>query len=83
MYEAVVKSNIMPDIKEYCTISEAAEREDVPYTEHWIRQLIKAGKVEAVKMGKGLRAMWLVHLPSLLEYVEEMEELGPRKHYPR
>jgi hypothetical protein len=71
----------MPDIREYLTLEDAAADDRVPYKMYWIRRLIKDGKVEAVKFGKGQRALWLVHMPSLLAYVSEMDELGTKKHH--
>ena len=82
MCETMVKSKVMPDIKEYVTVKQAAAREDVPYSEYWIRRLVQDGTVDAVKIGEGFRSQWLIHLPSLLAYVKEMEELGTQKHHP-
>jgi len=82
MFETVVKSGIMPDIKEYVTIQQAAADDRVPYTAYWIRRLVQEGRIAAVKIGEGFRSQWLVHLPSLLDYVREMEELGTKKHHP-
>jgi hypothetical protein len=70
----------MPDIEEYATIRDAAKDDRVPYTAYWVRRLAQEGKIEAKKFGSGSRATWLVHMPSLLAYVDEMEALGTQKH---
>ena len=70
----------MPDIEEYATIQEAAQDDRVPYTAYWVRRLAQEGKIEAKKFGTGSRATWLVHMPSLLDYVAEMDALGTQKH---
>lgn len=82
MLETMLQSKAMPDIKEYATIADAANDERVPYSVYWVRRLAQEGKIEAVKIGEGLRSQWLVHMPSLLAYVGEMEELGTKKHHP-
>ena len=46
-------------------------------------KLITAGKIRAQKIGKGARGQWLIHMPSLLSYVGEMDDLGTKKHGPR
>jgi hypothetical protein len=70
----------MPDIREYKTIEEAAGDARVPYTAYWIRRLCQQGKIDAEKFGAGRKSVWLVHIPSLLAYVAEMERLGTQKH---
>ncbi len=70
----------VPDIEEYRTIQEAADDPRVPYTAYWVRRLAQENKILAQKFGTGSRATWLVHLPSLLEYIAEMERLGTQKH---
>lgn len=82
MVTAGVKLRTMPDIQEYVTVTEAAARDDVPYTAYWIRRLVQEGKLKAVKVGDPVRGTWLVHLPSLLEYVKRMADLGTDKHKP-
>ena len=82
MEAVVLKSSIMADITDYITIIEAANRADVPYTAYWIRRLVQEGKLKAVKVGDPVRGTWLVHLPSLLEYVKRMADLGTSKHNP-
>jgi hypothetical protein len=78
----VVQLLSMPDIEEYVTIEDAAADARVPYTAYWIRRLAQEGKIKAVKVGKRTRGQWLVHLPSLLAYIKEMDEMGTQKHNP-
>jgi hypothetical protein len=70
----------MPDIQEYKTLEEASSDTRVPYGVYWLRKLCQDSKVEAQKFGTGRRAVWLVHMPSLLNYVSEMKALGTQKH---
>ncbi len=70
----------MPDIDQFATLEEAENDSRVPYTRYWLRKLCQDGKLDARKFGTGRRAVWLVHMPSLLEYVREMESLGTQKH---
>jgi hypothetical protein len=69
----------MPDIREYADLDTAASDPRVPYSAQWLRVLARDGRIEAEKYGTGRRAMWLIHMPSLLAYVEEMKRLGPQK----
>ena len=69
-------------LSDFVTIREATERDDVPYSARWIKHLIHTGKVEGTKIGSKRRGQWLVRLPSLLEYVERLQELGTQKHVP-
>ena len=80
MLETMVKWAVMPDIQEYVTILEAAEDERVPYTAYWLRRLCQEGKIKAKKVGSAAKGQWLIHLPTLLEYIKKMEELGTQKH---
>ena len=80
MVESMVKWATMPDIQEYVTILEAAADERVPYTGYWLRRLCQDGKIKALKIGSAAKGQWLIHLPSLLEYIDKMEELGTQKH---
>lgn len=82
MVMTMVELATMPDIEEYVTIQEAADDERVTYTAYWIRRLAQEGKIKAVKVGKRTRGQWLIHLPSLLEYIGEMDDLGTKKHSP-
>jgi hypothetical protein len=70
----------MPDISEYATIEQAAADERVPYTAYWVRRLAQEGKITAVKVGPPERGQWLVYMPSLLEYIKKMDDLGTGKH---
>jgi hypothetical protein len=79
----VVELASMPDIEEYATIEKAAADSRVPYTEYWLRRLAQEGRITVLKVGKGPRGQWLIHMPSLLKYIEEMDELGTKKHGPR
>lgn len=76
----MIKSAVMPDIREYATIEDAANHPDVPYTAYWVRRLAQDGRIEAIKVGPAERGQWLVYMPSLLEYVRQMDELGTDKH---
>lgn len=80
MVESVVKWAIMPDIQEYVTILEAAADERVPYSAYWLRRLCQDGKIKASKIGSAAKGQWLIHLPSLLDYIDKMDELGTQKH---
>lgn len=80
MITSVVELALMPDIAEYKTIEDAAKDARVPFTAYWIRILCQREKIEARKFGSGARATWLVHMPSLLAYIEEMQKLGTQKH---
>ena len=80
MVLTVVEFAAMPDIKEYATIEEAANDPDVPYTAYWVRKLAQDGKIEAIKVGPAERGQWLVFMPSLLEYIKDMGDLGTKKH---
>jgi hypothetical protein len=73
----------MPDIKEYVTVLEAAEHPDVSYTPYWLRHLCNEGLLDAIKVEGAARGTWLIHLPSLLKYAQEMQRLGTDKHDPR
>lgn len=78
----MLQSKIMPDIKEYKMLQDAVADPRVPYTLHWLRTLCQKGKINAIKLGESTRGTWLVHMPSLLKYIEDMEELGEQKHNP-
>ena len=80
MVETMVKLATMPNIEEYVTILEAAKDERVPYTAYWLRRLCQDSKIEAIKIGSAAKGQWLIHLPTLLEYIKQMNELGTQKH---
>lgn len=63
------------DDSEYVLVRIAAEK--TGYSTNHIRKLIRDQQVPARNIG-----IWLVHLPSLLHYKAEMDELGPRKFDP-
>jgi hypothetical protein len=71
---------VMPDIQEYVTTLEAAEDERVPHTAYWLRRLCQNGKIKAKKIGSATKGQWLIHRPSLLDYIKRMEDLGTQKH---
>ena len=49
----------------------------------WIRRLVQSGRVRGIRVGPGgRRAVWLVHMPSLLKHTEDMDKLGPSKYSP-
>lgn len=70
----------MPDISEYATIEQAAADSRVPYTAYWVRRLAQEGKIEAIKVGPSERGQWLIFMPSLLDYIKKMDDLGTGKH---
>lgn len=76
----VIQLAAMPDIEEYATIEEAAADDRVPYTAYWVRRLAQSGKIAARKFGTGARSTWLIHMPSLLDYIDEMRRMGSQKH---
>lgn len=80
MSVTMLESAAMADVEEYLTIEDAASDERVPYTPYWIRRLAQDGKVQAIKVGSGARGQWLIHMPSLVEYIEKMDDLGTQKH---
>ena len=63
------------DESEYVLVRIAAEK--TGYSTNHIRKLIRDQQVSARNIG-----IWLVHLPSLLQYKAEMDELGPSKFDP-
>jgi ribosomal silencing factor RsfS len=75
--------SVMPDIQEYVTIAKAADHPKVDYTIYWIRRLCQEGKIEAIKIEGAAQGTWLVRLPSLLAYIEEMDTLGTQKFSPK
>ena len=79
---SVVELASMPDIKEYKTLQDAVADSRVPYTLYWVRRLCQEGKITAIKLGTSTRGTWLVHMPSLLNYIKNMDELGEQKHNP-
>ena len=68
--------------EDFVTIREAAARDEVPYAASWIKTLVRRGTVKGTKIGGRRRGQWLVHLPSLHEYVEQMAAMGTRKNVP-
>ena len=67
----------MENLNDWKPIKEAAADQRIPYSPHWIwRLLTDLKRVEGQKMA----GRWFVNMPSLLRYVEEMAELGTKKH---
>ena len=61
---------------EWITTSEAAELTGYgPVTFRW---LVREGRIAGRKRGRD----WFLDRSSVLEYVEEMRQLGPQKHDP-
>jgi excisionase family DNA binding protein len=60
----------------WLTTSEAADLSG--YSIQYIRRLINAGRIAAEKWGRD----WFVSKVALLDYIEEMEKLGPARHDP-
>ena len=77
---SIVELATLPDIEEYRSLEEAASDPRVGYTVYWLRKLCQEKKVKSEKFGTGRRAVWLIHLPSLLAYIAKMERLGTQKH---
>lgn len=61
---------------EMISIREAAQTAPISYQQ--ISNLARSGRIKARKSGN----MWLVDPDSLKEYLQEMEELGNKKHTP-
>lgn len=78
----MIQSGAMPELNEYVTISEATAHPDVKYSAYWLRNLAAEGKVPSRKLGDEHRGLWLIHLPSLLQYIKQMDDLGTDKHNP-
>lgn len=70
------------EINEYRTLQEAAQDPRVPYKVSWLRILCDRGTVEAQQFGSGQRSVWLIHMPSLLRYVDEMKRQGNQRFNP-
>lgn len=83
MLITLVQLLAMPDIEEFVTIEDAVNDDRIPYTAHWLRILCQKDKIRAKKFGSRLQGQWLIHMPSLLEYIEEQERLGTKKHSPK
>jgi predicted site-specific integrase-resolvase len=66
----------------YLTLTEAAQREGVPYSTYWLRKLCKEGKIKCLKIGTERRGQWMIYWPSLQAYCQTMNDLGTRKHGP-
>ena len=60
--KGVIEQELLYDFSEWLRVPEAAEL--VGYTPEWIRRLARAGRIQAIKVGRE----WLVHEVDLLEY---------------
>lgn len=58
----------MDDIKKYLTVRQVAKKLD--YTEEWVRDLIKAKELKAVKIGK-----WRIKLKELDRFIKSRSNL--------
>ena len=58
----------------YITVSEAARR--AGYSEYWIRDLCRAGRLECARVGHSV----MVAVASVDGYKERMTKLGTHKH---
>ena len=58
----------MIDLKKYLTVRQIAKKLDI--TEEWIRDLIKAKEIKAVKVGK-----WRVKPEDLEEFIESRKNI--------
>ena len=65
--------NAVMSAERWITTAEAAEI--AQYHPHYVRQLIREGKVKARRFGP----LWQVDRESLLAYVRAMEERGERR----
>ena len=78
-----LKSDAMNnEIAGMVTVKMALEDERVGYSGWWIRQLAEKKLIQGVKIGEGRRGQWLISLPSLLAYIEKMNDQGGSKHTP-
>jgi len=58
----------MVDLKKYLTVRQVAKKLDI--TEEWVRDLIKAKEIKAVKVGK-----WRVRPEDLEEFIESRKNI--------
>jgi len=58
----------MDDIKKYLTVRQVAKKLD--YTEEWVRDLIKAKEIKAVKIGK-----WRIYPKDLENFIRSRSNL--------
>lgn len=58
----------MDDLKNYFTVRQAAEKLDV--TEEWVRDLIKAKEIKAVKIGK-----WRIKPKDLEKFIDSRKNI--------
>ena len=58
----------MDDIKKYLTVRQVAKKLD--YTEEWVRDLIKAKEIKAIKVGK-----WRINPTDLEKFIKSRSNL--------
>ena len=58
----------MDDLKKYLTVRQVAKKLDI--TEEWVRDLIKAKQIRAVKIGK-----WRIKSEDLQEFIKSRSNL--------
>ena len=58
----------MDDIKKYLTVRQVAKKLD--YTEEWVRDLIKAKEIKAIKVGK-----WRIKPADLEKFIKSRSNL--------
>jgi len=58
----------MVDLKKYLTVRQVAKKLDI--TEEWVRDLIKAKEIKAVKVGK-----WRVRPEDVEEFIESRKNI--------
>ena len=66
----------MGELKDWITTNIGIELTD--YSQAYIRQLARAGRIRSRKMARD----WLVHKGDLLAHKEKMDRLGEQKHNP-
>ena len=67
---ALPSPNLMPDLAEFMTVKEAADK--LGYTVQGIRRLVKISKLEAVLFGR----MYLVTKKSVNDYLDKTQGLS-------
>lgn len=67
-------------LSEYKTIEEALEHPDVTYNPVYLYKLCREGTILSVYKGPPRRGVYLLHMPSLLAYIERMNRLGNKKY---
>ena len=70
MYKIVFNSEVitMVDLRKHLTVRQVAKKLDI--TEEWVRDLINAKKIKAVKIGK-----WKIKPKHLEEFIESRKNI--------